>query len=132
MIERIDHIGVVVRNLEEQIPFYRDVLGLRFGGIETVASQKVRIAVFHVGEVNIELLQPTGPESPVAAFLEKRGEGIHHLAYRVGDLPAAIAHLKARQVEMIDQAPRPGAHGSQVAFLHPRSSGRVLTELTQP
>jgi methylmalonyl-CoA/ethylmalonyl-CoA epimerase len=132
VIEKIDHIGVAVRSLTEHIPFYRDVLGLEYRGTEIVADQKVRLAAFRVGEVSIELLEPTGPDSPISLFLEKRGEGMHHIAYQVGDIEGQIAELKARQVRMIDQEARAGAHGSRVAFLHPASSARVLTELTEP
>ncbi|MBN1836977.1 MAG: methylmalonyl-CoA epimerase [Spirochaetales bacterium] len=131
MIQKINHIAVAVSSLEEQIPFYRDVLGLPFKGIETVAEQKVRVAMFQVGETNIELLEPTSPDSPIAGFLEKKGEGLHHLSYQVDDIEAQIDSVTAKGVQMIDPRPRDGAHGSRIAFLHPRSSGRVLTELTQ-
>lgn len=131
MIQKINHIGIAVRSLDEQIPFYRDVLGLVFKGLESVPEQKVRVAMFGVGEVNIELLEPTSPESPIAGFLEKKGEGMHHIAYQVDDLEAQIAAATARGVQMIDEKPRGGAHGTRIAFLHPKSSGKVLTELTQ-
>ncbi len=132
MIEKIDHIAVAVRSLEEHIPFYRDVLKLEFRGTETVEEQKVRLAVFRVREVDIELLEPTSPDSPIAGFIDKRGEGLHHLSYRVEDIEQQIRELRARQVRMIDEMPRSGVHGSLIAFLHPGSSGKVLTELTQP
>ncbi len=132
MIKKIDHIAVAVRSLEEHIPLYRDVLKLEFRGIETVEEQGVRLAVFRVGEVNIELLEPTSLDSPIAGFMDKRGEGLHHLSYQVEDIEQQIRELKARQVRMIDERPRRGAHGSLIAFLHPGSSGKVLTELTQP
>ena len=132
MIKKIDHIAVAVRSLEEHIPLYRDVLKLEFRGTETVEEQGVRLAVFRVGEVNIELLEPTSPDSPIAGFIDKRGEGLHHLSYQVEDIEQQIRELKARQVRMIDERPRRGAHGSLIAFLHPGSSGKVLTELTQP
>jgi len=131
MIEKINHIGVAVRSLEEHIPFYRDVLKLQYGGTETVADQMVRLAVFRVGEVNIELLEPTGPDSPIAKAIEKRGEGLHHLSYQVDDIERQIEELKDSQIRMIDETPRSGAHGSRIAFLHPKSSAGVLTELTQ-
>ena len=131
MIEKIDHIAVAVRSLEEHIPFYRDILKLEFKGIEVVEAQKIRLAVFRVGEVQIELLEPTAADSPIAAFIEKQGEGMHHLSFRVDDLEKQIAELKEKQVRMIDQSPRSGAHGSRIAFLHPKSSAKVLTELTQ-
>jgi methylmalonyl-CoA/ethylmalonyl-CoA epimerase len=131
MIQKINHIGIAVSSLEAHIPFYRDVLKLEYKGTETVADQMVRLAVFRVGEVNIELLEPTTPDSPIAGFIEKRGEGVHHLSYQVQDIDAQIASLRAAGVQMIDEKPRSGAHGSRIAFLHPKSSARILTELTQ-
>jgi methylmalonyl-CoA/ethylmalonyl-CoA epimerase len=131
MIQKINHIGIAVSSLEAHIPFYRDVLKLEYRGTETVADQMVRLAVFRVGEVNIELLEPTTPDSPIAGFIEKRGEGVHHLSYQVQDIDAQIASLRAAGVQMIDEKPRSGAHGSRIAFLHPKSSARILTELTQ-
>lgn len=131
MINQINHIGVAVRSLEEHIPFYRDVLGLKEGAIEEVADQKVRVAMFKVGEVNIELLEPTSPESPIAKFIEKKGEGMHHIAYQTDDVKNELAGMKTKNIQLIDEEPRAGAHGAQIAFLHPKSSGRVLTELCQ-
>ena len=131
MIQKLNHIGIAVASLDAQIPFYRDVLGLSFKGSEIVEDQKVRVAMFQVGELTIELLEPTAPESPIAGFLEKRGEGLHHLSYQVDDLEAQIAELTAKGVQMIDPRPRNGAHGTRIAFVHPKSSGRVLTELTE-
>ena len=131
MIQKLNHIGIAVASLDAQIPFYRDVLGLSFKGSEIVEDQKVRVAMFQVGELTIELLEPTAPESPIAGFLEKKGEGLHHLSYQVDDLEAQIAELTAKGVQMIDPRPRNGAHGTRIAFVHPKSSGRVLTELTE-
>jgi methylmalonyl-CoA/ethylmalonyl-CoA epimerase len=131
LIQKINHIGIAVASLDEQISFYRDVLGLAFEGLESVPEQKVRVAMFKVGEVNIELLEPTSPDSPIAGFLEKKGEGMHHIAYQVDDLEGQIGAMTAQGVQMIDEKPRGGAHGTRIAFLHPRSSGKVLTELTQ-
>jgi methylmalonyl-CoA/ethylmalonyl-CoA epimerase len=131
MIQKINHIGIAVSSLEAHIPFYRDVLKLEYRGTETVADQKVRLAVFRVGELNIELLEPTSPDSPIAAFIEKRGEGVHHLSYQVENIEAQIDSLRAAGVQMIDESPRSGAHGSRIAFLHPKSSAKILTELTQ-
>ncbi len=131
MIEQINHIAIAVRSLEEHIPFYRDVLKLEYRGTEVVEDQKVRLAVFRVGAVNVELLEPTAADSPISTFLEKRGEGMHHISYQVDDIEEQIAELKGKQVRMIDETPRSGAHGSRIAFLHPRSSAKVLTELTQ-
>jgi methylmalonyl-CoA/ethylmalonyl-CoA epimerase len=131
VISKIDHIGIAVGSLEARIPFYRDVLKLEYKGTETVADQKVRLAVFQVGEVNLELLEPISPDSPIAEFIEKRGEGLHHLAYQVDEIEGQIESLKAAGIEMLDQAPRGGSHGSRIAFLHPKSSAKVLIELTQ-
>lgn len=131
MLSKINHIGVAVKSLEESLPFYRDHLGMSFAGIETVDEQKVRVAMLQVGESKIELLEPTSEESPVAKFLEKNGSGIHHIAYEVEDIEAAIAKLTAEGVRMIDQTPRCGAHDTRIAFLHPKSSAGVLTELCQ-
>ena len=131
MIEKINHIAIAVRSLEEHIPFYRDVLNLEYRGTEVVEDQKVRLAVFRVGEVQIELLEPTEPDNPISGYIEKRGEGMHHISYQVDDIEAQIAELKQKQVRMIDEKPRSGAHGTRIAFLHPKSSAKVLTELTQ-
>jgi len=132
MLTRIDHIGIAVKSLNDALPFYRDNLGMAFLGIEEVAEQKVRVAMLQVGESKIELLEPTSDDSPVAKFLEKNGPGIHHLAYEVADIEAAIAKLVADGARMIDERPRSGAHGTRIAFVHPKSSGGVLTELCQP
>jgi methylmalonyl-CoA/ethylmalonyl-CoA epimerase len=131
VINKINHIAIAVRSLEEHIPFYRDVLNLEYRGTEAVEDQKVRLAVFRVGEVRIELLEPTEPDSPISAFIDKRGEGMHHISYQVDDIEGQIAELKEKLVQMIDQTPRSGAHGSRIAFIHPKSSAKVLTELTQ-
>jgi len=127
----IDHIGIAVENLEEASVFYRDALGLQFLGMEEVPSQKVRVAMFQVGESKIELLEPTASDSPIAVFLEKKGQGIHHIAYSVTDATGAVSELVEKEVMMIDSQPRPGAGGSRIAFVHPKASGRVLTELCQ-
>jgi methylmalonyl-CoA/ethylmalonyl-CoA epimerase len=131
MLQKINHIGIAVQSIEATLPFYRDQLGMTFLGAEEVAEQKVRVAMLAVGESKIELLEPTADDSPVAKFLEKSGPGIHHIAYEVEDIEAAIAHLTASGARMIDQAPRAGAHGTRIAFVHPKSSGGVLTELCQ-
>ncbi|PLX93113.1 MAG: methylmalonyl-CoA epimerase [Desulfuromonas sp.] len=131
MTKKINHIGIAVKNLETAIPFYRDVLGMSFEGTEDVAEQKVRVAFLQVGESRIELLEPTAVDSPVAKFLEKNGEGIHHLAYEVEDIEQALEALDAQGVRLIDRQPRKGAHNSQIAFLHPKASGGVLTEICQ-
>jgi methylmalonyl-CoA/ethylmalonyl-CoA epimerase len=131
MTEKIDHIGIAVKNLENSIPFYRDQLGMVFEGTEEIAEQRVRVAFLKVGQSRIELLEPTTPDSPVAKFLEKHGEGIHHLAYEVEDIEQALRDLAAQGVQLVDKLPRRGAHGSRIAFLHPRASGGVLTEICQ-
>lgn len=131
MLTKINHIGIAVTSLDESLPFYRDNLGMSFAGIEEVAEQGVRVAMLQVGESKIELLEPMSPESPVAKFLEKNGPGIHHLAYEVEDIHAAIAKMIADGSRMIDGTPRNGAHGTLIAFVHPKSSKGVLTELCQ-
>lgn len=131
MTKKINHIGIAVKNLEASIPFYRDILGMGLEGTEEVVEQKVRVAFLVVGESRIELLEPTDPESPVAKYLEKNGEGVHHLAYEVDDLEVSLAQLTTQGVRLVDEVPRVGAHGTRIAFLHPRSSGGVLTELCQ-
>lgn len=129
--KKINHIGIAVKNLDAAIPFYRDALGMSFEGSEVVAEQKVKVAFLQVGESRIELLEPTADDSPVAKFLEKNGEGIHHIAYEVEDVQAAINTMKEQGVRLIDETPRHGAHDSLIAFLHPKTSGGVLTELCQ-
>ena len=132
MPKKISHIGIAVANIEEAAPFYRDVLGMEFEGTEVVAEQKVKVAFFAVGESRIELLEPTSEDSPVAKFLAKNGPGVHHVAFEVADLELRLAALKAEGVRLIDEAPRMGAHNTRIAFLHPKASGGVLTELCEP
>jgi methylmalonyl-CoA/ethylmalonyl-CoA epimerase len=132
MTEKINHIGIAVKSLDNSIPLYRDQLGMEFEGTEEVAEQKVRVAFLKIGDSRIELLEPTAEDSPVAKFLEKNGEGIHHMAYEVTDIEAALAELKQKEVRLIDEKPRKGAHGSLIAFLHPKATGGVLTEICQP
>jgi methylmalonyl-CoA/ethylmalonyl-CoA epimerase len=131
MLTKINHIGIAVTSLDDAIPFYRDNLVMAFAGIEEVAEQKVRVAMLQVGESKIELLEPTSEDSPIAKFIAKNGAGIHHIAYEVADIEAAIAKLLADGVRMIDEKPRHGAHGTRIAFIHPKSSLGVLTELCQ-
>jgi len=131
MLTKINHIGIAVSSIEEALPFYRDSLGMTFSGTEEVPSQLVKVAFLSVGESKIELLEPTSPESPVAKFLEKNGPGVHHLAYDVEDIETAIAKLSTQGTRMIDAVPRNGAHGARIAFIHPKSSGGVLTELCE-
>ncbi|UPU35491.1 methylmalonyl-CoA epimerase [Geomonas paludis] len=131
MLTKINHLGVAVTSIEEALPFYRDTLGMNFAGIEEVPSQLVKVAFLSIGESKIELLEPTSAESPVAKFLEKNGPGVHHVAYGVSDIEATIARLIAGGTRMIDATPRNGAHGARIAFLHPKSSNGVLTELCE-
>ena len=128
---KIDHIGIATRGIEDALGFWRDALGLEVKHTETVEEQGVRVAMLPVGEPRVELLEPTGPDSPVAKFLEKRGPGIHHVAVRVADIRAALARLKAEGARLIDEEPRVGAGGCLVAFVHPAASGGVLLELVQ-
>ena len=131
-VRAINHIGIAVRSIEAQRPFYEGTLGAIYEGIEEVPSQKVRVAFYRVGDVLLELLEPTEPSSTIAAFLEKKGEGLHHVAYTVEDIKSRIAELKESGMRMIDETPRPGAHHMQIAFLHPKSTFGVLTELCEP
>ena len=132
MPEKISHIGIAVTSIEAAAPFYRDVLGMEFEGTEVVAEQKVKVAFFAVGESRIELLEPTAEDSPVAKFLAKNGPGVHHVAHEVAALEQRLAALKAEGVRLIDEAPRTGAHNTRIAFMHPKASGGVLTELCEP
>ena len=128
---KIDHIGIATRDIEESLGFWRDALGLEVEHTETVEEQGVRVAMLPAGEPRVELLEPTGPDTPVAKFLEKRGPGIHHVAVRVADIRAALARLKAEGARLIDEEPRVGAGGCLVAFVHPAASGGVLLELVE-
>jgi len=131
MPQKINHIGIAVRDIDEAARFYTEHLGLELGGVEEVPDQKVKVAFLPIGEVRLELVQPTSPESPVARFLEKNGPGFHHIAYQVEDVAAEVERLKAEGVRMVDQTPRSGAHNTKIAFVHPKASGGVLTELVQ-
>ncbi|WP_026694709.1 methylmalonyl-CoA epimerase [Peribacillus kribbensis] len=131
MIQEINHIGIAVKSIEQSLPFYQDVLGLSFEGTEEVASQKVKVAFLLAGNTRIELLESTAEDSGVARFIEKRGEGIHHIALGVKSIKERIADLTKNGVQMIDKEPREGAHHTQIAFLHPKSCGGVLMELCE-
>ena len=131
MSAKIDHIGIAVGALDDRLPFWRDALGLEFAGTERVESERVEVAFLRAGEARIELLQPSDPSSPIARHLTKRGEGIHHLTLRVNDIDAALDRARSAGVEILGDAPRPGAEGTRVAFLHPRSCGGVLVELVE-
>jgi methylmalonyl-CoA/ethylmalonyl-CoA epimerase len=128
---KIDHIGVATKGIDEAVKFYRDVLGLAVAETEEVTEQKVRLAMLAMGESRIELLEPTSADSPISRFLEKRGPGLHHIAVRVDDIRATLDSLKASGIRLIDEAPRTGAGGCLVAFVHPSSTGGVLLELVQ-
>lgn len=128
---RVEHIGIATPQIEEALKFWRDALGLEVKHTEVVEEQGVRVAMLPVGEPRIELLEPTGDDSPVAKFLAKRGPGIHHVAVRVTDIRAALARLKESGARLIDHEPRTGAGGCLVAFVHPASSGGVLLELVE-
>jgi methylmalonyl-CoA/ethylmalonyl-CoA epimerase len=129
-ITRVDHIGIAVKSIVESLKVY-EALGLKSVGVEEVADQKVRVAFLPIGEAEIELLESTSPDGPVAKYIEKNGEGIQHLALRVDNLEAALAELKAQGVRLIDEKPRYGAGGAKIAFVHPRSTGGVLLELSE-
>jgi methylmalonyl-CoA/ethylmalonyl-CoA epimerase len=131
-VKAVNHIGIAVRSIEAQRAFYEGTLGAVFEGVEEVPDQKVRVGFFRIGDVRLELLEPTDPTSTVAAFLQKRGEGLHHLAFTVASIEERIAELKQAGLRMIDDAPRPGAHHMRIAFVHPRSTFGVLTELCEP
>lgn len=131
-LTHIEHLGIAVKSLDTAIPYYENVLGLKCYAIEEVADQKVKTAFFKIGQTKIELLEPTSPESAVAKFIEKKGEGIHHLAFAVDDGVAnALAEVEAKGVQLIDKAPRKGAEGLNIAFLHPKTTCSVLTELCE-
>ncbi len=127
----LDHVGIAVADLREALAFYRDALGLDIAAPEDVASQRVRAHFVPAGGAALELLEATADDSPIAKYVAKRGPGLHHITLRVDDLTAALARLKAHGVRLIDETPRPGAHGSRVAFIHPASAHGVLVELKQ-
>jgi methylmalonyl-CoA/ethylmalonyl-CoA epimerase len=131
MFSRIDHIGVAVREIEPALEIYRDRFELQVAHREVVAEQGVEALLLDVGENHVELLAPLGEDTPVGRFLAKQGPGLHHVAYQVADIEQTLAQLKAAGMELIDERPRTGIRGSRVAFMHPRSSAGVLTEIVQ-
>jgi methylmalonyl-CoA epimerase len=131
MINGIDHVGIAVKSIDEASRFWVDILGFRLSRIEEVPEQKVRVAILQAGETTIELLEPTSPDSPVQRFLEKRGEGLHHLTLETDDLAGQLQKLKAANVGLIDEQPRVGAGDAKIAFLHPKSAHGVLVELCE-
>ena len=127
----LDHVGIAVEGLEQALAFYRDALGLEVSLPYDVPTEHVRAVFIPVGETSLELLEATSPDSPIGRFVQRRGPGLHHITLRVDDLDAALAQLRTRGVRVLDETPRPGAHGSRVAFIHPSSAGGVLVELKQ-
>ncbi len=131
MVSKLDHIGIAVDNLEESVKFYEETLGLKLQGIETVEDQKVKVAFLPVGDTEIELLEATSPDSPIAKFIEKKGQGVQHLAFRVENIEKALEEAKEKGIKLIDEKPRYGAGGAKIAFLHPKSTNGVLVELCE-
>ena len=130
-LTHIEHIGIAVSSLDEAIPYYEDILGLKCYSIEEVADQKVKTAFFKIGQTKIELLESTDPEGPIGKFIEKRGPGVHHLAFAVNNIEKNLEEAKEKGVRLIDQTPRKGAEGLDIAFLHPKSTNGVLTEFCE-
>lgn len=130
-LTHIEHIGIAVNSLEESIPYYEEVLGLKCYAVEEVADQKVKTAFFKIGDTKIELLESTDPEGPIGKFIEKRGQGIHHMAFATDGLQEALAEAEEKGIRLIDKHPRKGAEALNIAFLHPKSTFGVLTELCE-
>jgi len=130
-ISHIEHIGIAVKSIDEAIKYYEQVLGLKCYNIEEVKDQKVKTAFFKVGQTKIELLESTDPEGPIGKFIEKKGEGIHHIAFAVKGIEDQLKHSESKGVQLIDKAPRKGAEGLDIAFLHPKSTFGVLTEFCE-
>jgi len=131
VITKISHVGIAVRSIEEATKLYTEVLGLEVQDIETVDEYKVKIAIIPVGDSNIEFVEPTDPEAGVAKYIEKKGEGLHHLALEIDNIEAALTSLKARGIPLVDETPRTGSGGTRVAFLHPRGA-KISLELVEP
>lgn len=131
MIQELHHIGIAVRSLDEALPRWVDGLGLRLEGVEEVPTERVKVAMLYAGQTRIELLEPTSEDSPIAKFIDKRGPGVHHLALKVGDTGETIRVLTEHGAPMLDETPRPGAHDTKVAFVHPKWLGGVLAEIVQ-
>lgn len=128
-ISHIEHIGIAVNSLEEAIPFYEEILGLKCYAIEEVADQKVKTAFFMVGQTKIELLESTDPEGPIGKFLEKKGQGVHHIAFTVDNVNEALNELSSKEIQLVDKIGRKGAEGLNIGFIHPKSTLGVLTEV---
>ena len=131
MVLKVDHIGIAVSNLEESLKLYTDTLGLKLHGTETVEEQKVKVAFLPLGDTELELLESTAPDGPIAKFIENKGQGMQHIAFKVDNIEKALAELKEKGVRLIDETPRYGAGGAKIAFLHPKSTNGVLVELCQ-
>ncbi len=131
MVTKVDHIGIAVKSLDEALKFYENVLGIKCVAEEVVEEQKVKTAFLPLGDTEIELLESTSDDGPIAKFIEKKGEGIQHIAYKVDDIEKALEELKSRGVRLIDEKPRKGAGGAKIAFLHPKSTFGVLIEICQ-
>ncbi|WP_409228011.1 methylmalonyl-CoA epimerase [Gudongella sp. SC589] len=131
MVTKIDHIGIAVKNLDETLKFYEDVMGIKCTSKEEVEEQKVRVAFLPVGDSEVELLESTTEDGPIARFIEKKGEGIQHIAFKVDNIEEAIKDLQEKGVRLIDEKPRYGAGGARIAFLHPKSTSGVLIEISE-
>lgn len=131
MVNKVDHIGIAVKNLNETLKFYEEILGIKCVSAEVVEEQKVKVAFLPIGDTEVELLESTEKDGPIAKFIEKRGEGIQHIAYRVDNIEKAIDELKEKGIRLIDEKPRYGAGGAKIAFLHPKSTFGVLIELCE-
>jgi len=129
--KKIEHIGIAVKNLEESVKYYENIFGLKCYAIEEVKDQKVKTAFFKIGETKLELLESTQPDGPIAKFIEKKGEGVHHIAFAVNNLESSLSEVSNKGIQLVDQQPRKGAEGLNIAFLHPKSTFGVLTELCE-
>lgn len=130
-LSKVDHIGIAVKSIEEALKFYEDALGIKCVGEEIVEEQKVKTAFLPVGDTEVELLESTSEEGTIAKFIEKKGEGIHHIAFRVDNIEKSLEELKAKGIRLIDEKPRLGAGGAKIAFIHPKSTGGVLIEISE-
>ncbi|MBU5439311.1 methylmalonyl-CoA epimerase [Tissierella sp. MSJ-40] len=131
MVSKVDHIGIAVKDLNETLKFYEEILGIKCVSTEVVEEQKVKVAFLPIGDTEVELLESTEENGPIAKFIEKKGEGIQHIAYKVEDIEKTLEELKAKGIKLIDEKPRYGAGGAKIAFLHPKSTFGVLIELCQ-
>ncbi len=130
-VKNVDHIGIAVKNLDESLKFYTEALGLKVEGVEEIADQKVRVAFLPLGDMEVELIESTSPDGPVAKFIESRGEGLQHIAYRVENVEEALKELKEKGVRLIDEKPRYGAGNARIAFIHPKATNGVLVEISE-